>query len=536
MRLSLSILERLSKHQSILRWWSRHHDVRGAVLLWTLAFGISLACFSAHAQERRRPLIFVPGIFGSKLCENGDPTKLLWGSISAWKKLPLLKLEADGRTSKVQVEPCGLIDEFVYFGSLGQDIYGKFLEALPPDYVLGTNLFIFPYDWRLSSFDNAEKFEVAIEEFAKQAKLGKADQFDVVAHSMGGLVVTLSVNRGTNKRVFRLITVSTPFQGSVAVFPSLEEGWGWLQHQFVSMEQVRDTVLSFPAIFELLPTYDKCCALGSGPPGQELDLKKLDDLKRIGWLRSMPSELLAARQRSLMDLRKATSGNSPITVAHMYGAQKQTPEQIYLSADQTPNPDRLIKRKQVSWLGDGTVMDYSAKLSNDLGRLPGAIQHERIMSDADIIKQIKEALAERRPPSKISSKPLGACATSDLPVEIDGAAVDGSERVVSPGQEMKVGLTVRSSRPPQNTSILRTIKTDVVMIAGGERAQIKFEPVDEPQYDNEPAEGGGRVYFYSQNFAANFKAPGTTGDMWLEFRCKEDQKDPIASWDFKVAP
>src|SRR5450432_3662635 len=46
---------------------------------------------NAIAQDRsRRPLIFVPGIFGSKLCEDGDPKKLLWGSVSAWKQLPLL--------------------------------------------------------------------------------------------------------------------------------------------------------------------------------------------------------------------------------------------------------------------------------------------------------------------------------------------------------------------------------------------------------------------------------------------------------------
>ncbi len=203
---------------------------------------------NAVAQDRsKRPLIFVPGIFGSKLCEDGDPKKLLWGSVLAWKQLPLLKLNADGRTSKVRVEACGPIDEFVYFGHLGQDVYGKFLDSLAPDYKLDTNLFVFSYDWRLSSFDNAERFEAAIERYAKLLHLGDADQFDVVAHSMGGLVVTISLNGG-NRRIHRLVTVSTPFQGSVEVFPSLEGGWGWLQRQLVSMQQVRDTVLSFPLI------------------------------------------------------------------------------------------------------------------------------------------------------------------------------------------------------------------------------------------------------------------------------------------------
>lgn len=502
---------------------------------WVLSIVfVMIACFDhVSAQERRLPLIFVPGIFGSKLCEDGDPKKLLWGSVSAWKQLPLLKLDADGRTSKVRVAECGIIDEFVYFGSLGQDVYGRFIESLSPDYKVGTNLFVFSYDWRLSSFENADRFEAAIERYAKQLQLGDSDQFAVVAHSMGGLIVTLSLNRG-NRRISKLVTVSTPFQGSAEVLPSLEEGWGWLQHQFVSMDQVRETVLSFPAIYELFPTYRNCCALGNGRPGVPLNMASLDDVRRVAWMRSLSPEFLKSRLDPLVKLRAITMGASPIPVAHMYGTKQETPEQIYLSAEANPDPNHLIKKKEVSWLGDGTVIDYSAKLNNDLGRLPGGVQHDKMMSDPRIIEQIKEVLADRAPPDRINGAPLATCMTLDGPLELDGATLRGAERVVTPGEDVQLSLTVRSSVQLQNPSVLGSLTANGLVVSPAGTHDIEFNPVDGPIYGDERATDGTQTYFYAQKFVAMFKAPQSS-EAKVEFRCNTNQTEAVASWDFRVA-
>jgi pimeloyl-ACP methyl ester carboxylesterase len=501
-----------------------------------LVFMASWLIGGAAAQDKSmRPLIFVPGIFGSKLCQDGDPNKLLWGSVSAWTQLPLLKLDTDGRTSKIRVEPCGPIDEFVYFGSMGQDVYGRFFESLAPDYKLNANLFVFSYDWRLSSFDNADRFEAEIEKYAKLLNFKDSDQFDVIAHSMGGLVVTVSLNRG-NRRIHRLVTVSTPFQGSVEVFPSLETGWGWVQRRLVSMQQVRETVLSFPSIYELLPTYRNCCALGDGRPGIPLNMTRFEDVKRIAWMNSLPETYLKARLDSLSRLRALTAEKSPIAVAHMYGAKEETSEQIYLSKDPNVDPNRLIRRTVKSWMGDGTVLDYSAMLDNDLGRLPGAVMHERIMSDPKIFEQVKAALAERAPPENISGAPLANCVTSDGPLEIDGATFGGSERVLAPDQETSVTLSVRSSKPMQNPLVLRSLEVDGLIVSAGMSAALRFDPVDQPQFDKERADRGGPIDFYTQKFVATFRAPNAIGDAKIEFRCDAKQRDAVALWDFKVDP
>jgi pimeloyl-ACP methyl ester carboxylesterase len=215
----------------------RFSSAIGAVLLVWLTGPV------AAQNAGTRPLIFIPGIFGSKLCQDGDPKRVLWGSATALSLLPKLKLHADGKTSDVVVKPCGEIDEFVYFGPLGQDIYGNFLKALDTaGYKRDKNLFVFAYDWRLSNFENAKILEAEIEKYAVLAELGLSGQFDVVAHSMGGLIITILQN-SANPRIARVVTVSTPFQGSVKLFSSLESGWGWIQRKLVSMKQVRDTVL-----------------------------------------------------------------------------------------------------------------------------------------------------------------------------------------------------------------------------------------------------------------------------------------------------
>jgi pimeloyl-ACP methyl ester carboxylesterase len=507
-------------------------------ILRLAALAISTSCLigGAAAQDKpKRPLIFVPGIFGSRLCQDGDPNKLLWGSVSAWTQLPLLKLDTDGRTSKIRVEPCGPIEEFVYFGRMGQDVYGRFFESLAPDYKLGSNLFEFLYDWRLSSFDNADVFEKEIEKYAKQLNLKDSDQFDVVAHSMGGLVVTVSLNRG-NRRIHRLVTVSTPFQGSAEVFPSLQGGWGWLQRRLVSMQQVRETVLSFPSIYELLPTYRNCCALGEGRPGIPLNMTRAEDVKRIAWMRSLPVAYLEARLDSLSRLRALTAERSPIAVAHMYGVKEETSEQVYLANDPNADPDHLIRMAVKSWMGDGTVLDYSAMLDNDLGRLPGAVMHERIMSDPKIFEEVKAALAEHLPPENISGAPLANCVTSEGPLEIDGATFNGSERVFAPDEEVTVTLSVRSSKPMQNPLVLRSLKMEGLVVSSGMSTAVRFDPVDQPQFDKERADRGGPIVFYAQKFVLTFRAPKAFGDAKVEFRCDGKQKDAVALWDFKVEP
>jgi pimeloyl-ACP methyl ester carboxylesterase len=495
------------------------------------------ACAAAAQDDGpKRPLIFIPGIFGSKLCRDGDPNQLLWGSVSAFASFPLLKMKPDGVTSDVRVEPCGEIDQFVYFGPLGQDVYRHFLTVLDSNgYKRGKNLFVFSYDWRLSNLKNIERLERDLETFAHSASLGADGQFDVVGHSMGGLLATLLANRG-NRRVARVITVSTPFLGSANLFNSLETGWGWVQRRYVSMDQVRQIALTFPSIYELLPVYDYCCALGR--PGQSSALKVLDDLNKIQWFRSVPADDLNSYVASAKKVHAAVDAAPRISVAHLYGVQQRTPEQIYFAPDPNASPDALIADTNMSWRGDGTVMDFSASPGNDLDRLPGGFSHDRIMSDERIITSILFGLADKPMPKKIQGEPLATCDTSEgKQVDIDGGTLTGTERIVSPDEDVSITLSIRSSQVSNEPELLTTLRLQAGTVASAGTSTVDLSSAARPDPDVEKIRsetGLTSNQFYSTKFTASFKAPNSTGDATVEVRCGPENK-VIAVWDFKVA-
>jgi len=529
---TMPLVRRLRRRSRIEPWrWLAAKFIVCALICVT---AIASMVFPASAElEERRPLIFVPGIFGSKLCRDGDSQQLLWGSLAALTRFSELKLREDGRTSDFRIEPCGVVDELVYFGPIGQDIYGNFLGALEREgYEPNKTLFIFAYDWRLSNLDNADKLREKIEFFARQANIGPDVKFDIVAHSMGGLLTMVLANSGY-PRIGRVITVSTPYKGSVKLMTSLEKGWGWLQRRLVSMKAVRETVLSFPSIYELIPSYRNCCAFGSGMPGSPVVLTKADSFRRLAWSRDVAPAVLNIRLENAQRLRDILSRQPSIPIARMYGIHEDTAEQVYLADGANAGSDHVIQKLVSSWQGDGTVMDYSATYENDLLRLPGGVAHEQIMSDARIIRQITGALRGNVPPKQIAGT-LANCQISDGRIlDIDGATLSGEERIVDPGQEVMVSFSIRTSSPLREPTDLLSVSIQGKLVTASGTTELTFAPIGTPRYEAERTNDG-PDNFYVAKFSASFPAPAGSGDAVVEARCLPE-RDAMAIWNFKVA-
>ena len=113
-------------------------------LLAAIAFPLALS-----AQPKRTPLIIVPGVQGSKLCD-GD--EVVWGDLGSIREFRRLDLNTEQGD---RLKPCGLIDKIKMIGPLGIDVYRPFLEVLQDTagYREGESLFTFDYDWRRSNFD-----------------------------------------------------------------------------------------------------------------------------------------------------------------------------------------------------------------------------------------------------------------------------------------------------------------------------------------------------------------------------------------------
>lgn len=150
------------------------------------------------------------------------------------------------------------------------DGYGRWAAFIRERFTVTTatptqagNFLEFPYDWRLSSEYNAAKLEeVVVPALERWRKLSqnKDAKLVLIGHSMGGLLARHFCEvRGGRELTRKLITVGTPYGGSVNALETLVNGLS-LKPLGLSLSEV---VRSFPSVYELLPTY-KCLDMGNG--------------------------------------------------------------------------------------------------------------------------------------------------------------------------------------------------------------------------------------------------------------------------------
>ena len=333
----------------------------------------------APSEAQQRPLIFIPGILGSKLCERGT-TNVVWGGLDSLRRLSELTLSAGQELGSLRHQPCGVIESIQILGPWRSHQYDDLLAMLERlGYRRDRNLFIFDYDWRLSNHANAR----LLGEKAKQWV--PTGGFDIVAHSMGGLIARIFIQSGDNaKHVERLITMGTPHQGSANVFKTLDGGWGWWQNMLArGLGQIRSTVLTFPSIFELLPAYDRCC-FWKESDGAVFAFQPFDvaDWQRVSWL---PPDMRTPERRVwlagvLADARRMyelTSQPIPSRIRH-----------VAIVTSLIPTAWRVILERRgettlsiLTWPGDGTVYERSAANRDLQSARASSTEHQRIFAD-----------------------------------------------------------------------------------------------------------------------------------------------------------
>src|SRR5215813_8706242 len=210
---------------------------RSALGVWAFLI-ISATSVSAAVQ---RPVVVVPGILGSRLCAAAD--EIVWGSGSSLSKFARLQLNGD---KPENLEPCGLIDKIEVLGPLYSiKAYTALLQHLKAIGFEGNNLHLFDYDWRQSNFDTAQKLKKFIEDRRKDGRL--PGQFDIIAHSMGGIVTRIYLDKNPDAPVNKVLYFGTPFLGAANTLGTLSEGWGSVANWLTGgMEKIREVVTSFP--------------------------------------------------------------------------------------------------------------------------------------------------------------------------------------------------------------------------------------------------------------------------------------------------
>jgi pimeloyl-ACP methyl ester carboxylesterase len=279
--------------------------------------------YSQSAQSigaDRNPVVVIPGILGSTLVER-HTRQIVWGAFTygaadadfpGGARLFALPMELGTPLSELRdhVEPDGVLQSLDVNVSLFKvtalEPYRGIIEALaagryvdrdiarsqerasggPIDYDgLHYTCFQFDFDWRRDISENASRLERLIRDASDVASSarGSPAKVDVVAHSMGGMVLLYYLRYGTQplpedgsippatwqgaSLVDRAIIVGTPSAGSVLALKQLVEG---VRYAPIVPEYRPAVIGTMPSIYQLLPR-DRHQRVVSAATGQPLE-------------------------------------------------------------------------------------------------------------------------------------------------------------------------------------------------------------------------------------------------------------------------
>jgi len=270
----------------------------------------------------RNPIVVIPGILGSRLIaaetsadlwaggkegfarpDSDEQMRLLTGPMELGT--PLHKLGtlvvSDGTVGSVEAHVAGM--------SLRINAYGDLLSALGVRSYTDTHVrrrvetrpavaFEFSYDWRRSLDESARLLHEFLLRAARfitvQRGLGWAPRFDIVAHSMGGLLLRYYLRYGTRpmaldgstmrctwagaEMVNRAVIVASPAGGSVMSAMRLLTG---LAGNPVHPGYDAAVLGSMPSLYQLLPRWMNRPVVDA--EGGDVDLLALDTWRSRGW-------------------------------------------------------------------------------------------------------------------------------------------------------------------------------------------------------------------------------------------------------------
>ncbi|MEM7307954.1 MAG: hypothetical protein AAF682_14850 [Planctomycetota bacterium] len=395
---------------------------------------------AARVDDRyRNPVIVIPGILGSRLVD-ADSGSTVWGAFAGdfadpgtaeGARLFALPMEEGRALHELRdgARPDGALDRLrVRFLGLPivMDAYLHILAALGVgryrDQLLGElgvvdygedhfTCFQFDYDWRRDLAENARALHAfvlekkAYVEAELEARYGRADEvrFDLVAHSMGGLLARYYLRYGDAEltddgplpdvtwagaeHVERAVLVAPPNAGSAQAVLDLTEGvsFGLLLPRYPPA-----VIGTLPSAYQLLPRPRHGAVREAGDAPRPVgDLFAPELWERYGWgladprqdrvLRRLLPEVRDKRERrriALDHLAKCLRRAERVTAALDAPAPRPAGLELYLFAGDAASTPAVVEvdreggalRVAESAPGDGTVLRSSALMDERVGQ------------------------------------------------------------------------------------------------------------------------------------------------------------------------
>jgi pimeloyl-ACP methyl ester carboxylesterase len=268
----------------------------------------------ARNSTGKRPVVVIPGILGSELI-NPKTGETVWPSAfrTSQEGLPITpNLEAN----RDDLIP-GKIVETAKLAKLLPEVYvyRDLLEALRryAGYREGDwnnpavdgdkdTFYVFPYDWRRDNVTNARELVRRLQ-ILKQ-KLQRPDlKFNVVAHSMGGLIARYAAMYGDADlpagdaaiqptwlgaaHIGKIVMIGVPNEGSADAFATLIEGYsvteGLRRRVPLLNKLTAEDAARTPSVFQLMPHAGVVRFLDENLKPLDIDLYDAENWKRYGW-------------------------------------------------------------------------------------------------------------------------------------------------------------------------------------------------------------------------------------------------------------
>ena len=241
---------------------------------------LDLIFAGAKLQKGKRPVIIIPGILGSEL-EDPETKETAWLNVSSIKgdglSLPIspdLSKNRDTLVAKRIIQTAkvfSLLPEVSVYQSLigAMERYGGYTQGDWENPSADGNrdtYYVFAYDWRLDNTENARLLTRKVGELKQ--KLGAPDlRFNVIAHSMGGLITRYAAMYGDKDlpavgakavpdwagavHFNKVFMFGVPNEGAMSTLQVLNEGYS--VSRFTVNSLASDVVITSPAVFQLLP-------------------------------------------------------------------------------------------------------------------------------------------------------------------------------------------------------------------------------------------------------------------------------------------
>ena len=265
------------------------------------------------APKGKLPVIIIPGLLGSELI-NKETNETVWFDLARSKDDDLrLPISANIAANRDKLVPGDILRNIKYLKFLPQtEIYQKAATSLevPGDYKEGKwdapdangfqdAYYVFPYDWRRDNVENARLLIQKIDDLKRKFKRPDL-KFNIVAHSMGGLIARYAAMYGDadlpagNRRIAptwagasrinKIFLVGTPNEGSVTTVDAFINGYtvGPINLPFIQ-DLSRFDMFTIPALYQLLPHAGTVHAFDENLKPLQIDIYNPATWEKYGW-------------------------------------------------------------------------------------------------------------------------------------------------------------------------------------------------------------------------------------------------------------